>query len=141
MAETREIPVEHLGPLQRLIGQKPDATGQFPELPTAVFQKYWDAKYCADRVGLPLVDRDLLTIALLCGYGQPTPEQLAPPTIQQLWSEKAVGYDSAVLVRWRGKKNVRAKLRRVTDDGRVFVSIGDETVEHELSVADVSAAA
>jgi len=138
---SREIPSDHLGPLQRLIGQKPDsATGVFPELPKKVYDKYWDAKFCADRVGLPLVDRDFLTIALLCGYGQPTAEQLAPPTIQALWDAKVVSRDSAVKVKWRNKK-VDGKLVRVTDDGRVFVTIGEDTTEHELTVADVTVAA
>ena len=130
------IPEEHQEKLRRLSCSF-DANKVPQPLPEKLVTKYWEFKFCADRISMPLIDNDLVAIAVACGFGKPTAEQAAGPSLLTLWRQQKIQHDTPVTVKLAGK-SVQGKLIRVCDDGRVIAFASGE--EREFKMVDVSVA-
>ena len=131
MSDLREMPEAHRAVLYTSIGLK-----GHEGLPPKLEEKYWELKRIFDRTGTLIRAADLAIVCWQLGYGKPTVQELAPPTVVQLWRKKQIKVDEPIVAKWRNKW-CDALLKGVTPNDEVVVLVIGEVDEQRLKVDDV----
>lgn len=130
--DMHDVPEQHMVWMRTALGLKDNAT-----VPEAMIVSYWAFKNVFDRFGNGLQARDIILLAYLEGYGNPTAKELEPPTIVQLFRNGKVKAGDPVSIVWR-KKPCTGRLVGVNGMGLPIVLVDGASDEHTVPVKDVA---
>ena len=112
MMDDYTIPDEHV----RLLKQATNTPGDEP-LPAKLEAKYWELNRLSNRANSRLREGDLVFLCFTLGYGKPTEQENAPPTIIDLIRSGSVKLSDPVEITWR-KQQRTGKVLAIVFNGK-----------------------